>query len=486
MSLHYESAVEIAEGVKSGAYDPVELVDTFIERIAERGDVTNAYVTVLDEQARERAREIRAQVESGEADDLPLAGVPIGMKDLSESKAGVRNTKGLKPLADNVAEETSVTIQRLEDAGAIVVGTTNTPELGHRVRTDNMLQGPTATPFDTDRNAGGSSGGSAAALADGLCALATGSDVGGSLRNPASCCGIVSVKPSHGLVPRGNRLNGFRGHTPVGVLGPMARDVESLGVMLDVLAGKDSVDPFSVPKGDDYTEAAADAPSLDELTVAYSPDLDIFAVDPDVLAAIESTLSAFEAEGATVEEVDLETPSKGELTHAYSVSVTTFFATAVAEIEASLGVDLLGDHADALPAELQTLVSMGRSHGVTEYTEADFPRTELYRAIETVVSEYDALVCPTLATTPLTHDEPMPTEIGGEKTSGMPTDWTLAWPFNLTGHPVVNVPAETADGLPVGMQLVGETYTEADLLGVAAAFEDASPWAYPTQSSNSS
>jgi amidase len=477
MSRYFASAVDIAEGVNSGEYDPVEIVDRFVDRIEERNDVTNAYVNVLADDARERAREVRERVEAGE--DLPLAGVPLAMKDLSETKAGVPNTKGLKPLEDNVAEETSVTIRRLEESGAVVVGTTNTPELGHTVRTDNMLQGPTGTPFDPERNAGGSSGGSAAALADGLCALATGSDVGGSLRNPASCCGVVSVKPSHGLVPRGNRTNGYRGHTPVGVLGPMARDVESLAVMLDVMAGQDRIDPFSVPTPDDYRGAVEAAPDASELSIAYSPDLDIFAVDPRVEEAIESTLSDFEAAGGTVEEVPLDTPSKGDLTHAYSVAVTTFFATSVAEIDESLGMDLLGDHADEVPVELQTLVSMGESNDISEYTTVDFPRTDLYHAVEGALEEYDALVCPTLATPPLTHDEPMPTEIGGESTSGMPTDWTMAWPFNMTGHPVVNVPADTTEGLPVGMQVVGEPHSEARLLGVAAALEEASPWSYP-------
>jgi Asp-tRNA(Asn)/Glu-tRNA(Gln) amidotransferase A subunit family amidase len=125
MSRYFESAVDIAEGVNSGEYDPVEIVDRFVDRIEERNDVTNAYVNVLADDARERAREVRERVEDG--DDLPLAGVPLAMKDLSETKAGVPNTKGLKPLEDNVAEETSVTIRRLEEAGAVVVGTTNTP-----------------------------------------------------------------------------------------------------------------------------------------------------------------------------------------------------------------------------------------------------------------------------------------------------------------------------------------------------------------------
>lgn len=477
MSLYFRSAVEIAEDVRSGELDPVDVVDDFVDHIHERNEVTNAYVTVIEDDARERAREVRAQVESGA--DLPLAGVPLAMKDLSETKAGVRHTMGLKPLTDNVAEETSVTIRRLEDAGAVVVGTTNTPELGHTPVTDNMLQGPTGTPFDPERNAGGSSGGSAAALADGLCALATGSDVGGSLRNPASCCGVVSVKPTMGLVPRGNQVNGFRGHTPVGVLGPMTRDVESLGLMLDVLAGRHRVDPFSVPKQADYAAAAANPLDTEDLSLAYSPDLDVLAVEPEVRGAVRSTLDDLEAVGATVDEVTLDTPPKGDLTHAYSLAVTTFFSTAVAEIEQSLGVDLLDDHADEVPTDLQTLVSMGDSHDIAEYARADFLRTDIYHAVEDALEGYDALVCPTLATLPLGLQEDFPQEIDGEPTGGMPTAWMLSWLFNMTGHPVVNVPADTAEGLPVGMQLVGETFAEPQLLGIARTVEESSPWSYP-------
>jgi Asp-tRNA(Asn)/Glu-tRNA(Gln) amidotransferase A subunit family amidase len=477
VSLHFASAVDIAAGVRAGEHDPVDVVESFLDRIERRNAVTNAFVTVLRDEARERAAAVSELVDAGEA--LPLAGVPVAVKDLTETKAGVPNTMGLAPFADDVAEETSVTVRRLEAAGAVVVGTTNTPELGHSVRTDNDLQGPTGTPFDPDYNAGGSSGGSAAALADGCCALATGSDVGGSLRTPAACCGVVSVKPSFGLVPRGNHVNGFRGHTPVGVLGPMARDVESLALMLDVVAGRDRVDPFSVPTPDDYRPAAADPPDPGDLTLAYSPDLDLFAVEPSVSEAVETTLETLSDAGATVEEVTVDAPPSGELTHAYSLAVTTFFATAVAELNEDRDVALLADYPDAVPSDLRTYVSMGRSHDAVDVATADVPRTTLHHAVEDAMAGCDALVCPTLATPPLTHEEPIPPRIDGEPTGGVPTAWTMAWPFNMTGHPVVNVPAGTVDGLPIGMQVVGPAYGEPRLLEVAAAVEAVAGWGYP-------
>ena len=458
MADHYRSAVDIAAGVNSGEVDPVELVDAAVERIEERNDVTNAFVTVIAEEAREQAREVRERVSAGE--DLPLAGVPLGIKDLGDTKEGVVHTRGLAPLADDVADETALTVRRLEEAGAVPVGTTNTPALGHTVRTVNDVVGPTGTPFDPERNAGGSSGGSAAALADGLVALATGSDVGGSLRNPAACCNVVSVKPTHGLVPNGSDLNGFHGHTPVSVRGPMARDTRSLGRMLDVMAGAEPRDPAA-------------------LEIAYSPGLDLFPVAPETRDSIESTLADLERAGATVEEVELDTPDRHTVNETYMTTVTAYFAETVEELNRDLGYDLLEEHEGEVPDQLREIVEVGESHDITAYTNSNFPRTDLYRAVQDVVEGYDALVCPTVATPPLTHDEPFPPEIDGVETEGMPTDWAMAWVFNLTGHPVVNVPADLADGLPVGMQVVGPTFSEADLLGVAATVEEVSPWGYP-------
>ncbi|MFB6109769.1 MAG: amidase [Halodesulfurarchaeum sp.] len=478
MGGDYRSAIDVADAVSAGERDPEAIVEEAIDRIEARNDRTNAFVTITAEYARERARDVAARLANGA--DLPLAGVPVGVKDLGDTIEGVVHTRGLSPLADNVAEETAVVVERLEEAGAIPVGTTNTPALGHTVRTDNDLVGPTASPFDTGRNAGGSSGGSAAALAEGLVPLATGSDVGGSLRNPAACTNVVSVKPTHGLVPKGTGLNGFLGTSPVAVRGPMARDTRSLGRMLDVMAGIDSIDPFSVPAPDEY-EPAARPRDPGDLDLAYSPDLDLFPVAPAVRESLDTTLSALEDEGATVERVSLDVPDRHEVNQAYLQTVTTFFATEVEEVSRELGYDLVAEHREDLTEQFLAIVETGRNQDAMDVTSADFTRTELYHAVEDVLDRYDALVAPTLATPPLTHDEPFPTEIDGESTGGMPTDWTLAWIFNLTGHPVVNVPAALTDGLPVGMQVVGRPFAEATLLGIAATVESVSPWQYPDE-----
>ncbi len=477
MSVHFDSAAAIAAAVRSGNLDPVEIVDATLDRIEARRDVTNAFITTLPDEARERAHQVRARADAGES--LPLAGVPVGIKDLGETKAGVRSTHGLGLLRDNVATETSVTVERLEAAGAVVVGTTSTPALGHTVRTFNDIVGQTGTPFDPERNTSGSSGGSAAALADGLCALATGSDVGGSLRNPASTCNVVSVKPTLGVVPNVSRVNGFGNHTPVGVRGPMARDVESLALGLDVMAGQASVDPFSVPHRTRYRDAVDTPTDPADLELAYSPGLDLFPIDPAVRESVESTLDGMEAAGATVTRVSLDVPDRHIVNETYMRTVTTYFAKEVEALNRELGIDLVGDHSDDLPPVLVDMVGAGEGHDMTDYAYADFPRTELYHAIESVLSDVDALVCPTLSTPPLTHDEPVPPEIDGTETNGMPTDWAIGWIFNLTGHPVVNVPADLADGLPIGMQLVGPAFSEPRLLEIASAVEAERPWTYP-------
>jgi Asp-tRNA(Asn)/Glu-tRNA(Gln) amidotransferase A subunit family amidase len=479
LELCHRSATDLAAAVRAGDLSPVDLVRAHLDRIDALGDRTNAFVTVLADEAMERAREAERAVENGE--DLgPLGGVPVAIKDLSFTKAGVPFTMGMAPLADNAAEEDSIGVERIEAAGGIVVGTTNTPEMGHTPRTYNEFVGPTGTPFDPTYNAGGSSGGSAAALAEGLAPLATGSDVGGSLRVPASCCGVASVKPTFGLLPRANRPNAFGAHTPFAVVGPMARTVDDLGLLLSVLAGREDSDPFSAPVGESYTGIDPTDPA--DLTLGYSADLDVFAVDPAVERAVRDAVGTLETAGATVADLSIDGPDYDDLTHAYGVSATVSFADSARYVEREHGLDLTGEDAGEVSESFVRTLELGRGHDALDYLGTDEVRTELYDAVEAALEGVDALVCPTLATPPLTHDEPFPTEIDGESRGGLPMDWMLAWPFNMTGHPVVSVPAGLTDeGLPVGLQVVGPRFSEAELLAVGKAFEAANPWdeSYP-------
>lgn len=470
--VHYRSATALAAAVRAGDLSPVDLLDAVYERIDERADRLNAFITLTRESARKRAHEAEQAAQAGDIWG-PLHGIPVAIKDLHDRKAGVRNTFGAKPFDDHVADKTAATVERLEAAGAIVVGTTNTPEFGHMARTDNTLVGATPTPFDTTRIAGGSSGGSAAALADGLVPLATGSDLGGSLRTPAACCHVASVKPTFGLIPRTTRPNAFKNHTPVAVVGPMARTVEDLALAMSVLAGPDDRDPFSVPQQGDDFDAQLDRPA-EELRVGYCPDLGGFTVEPAVRQIVDEAVGALADAGAIVENVTLNGPPKSELDLAFAKAAGVRFATLAREVEETHGVDLMA--ADVSETLKQT-IGIGRGYEAVDYNAGDLPRTELYEAVEAGLAGHDAIVCPTLAVPPFGLDEPEPTEIAGEPANGTLTDWTLVWPFNMTNHPVVCVPAGlTDDGLPVGLQIVGRRYDEPTLLGVGAAFERANPW----------
>jgi amidase/aspartyl-tRNA(Asn)/glutamyl-tRNA(Gln) amidotransferase subunit A len=451
-----------------------------LERIHERDQELNAFVTVLDDQARERAREAEAAVESG-AELGPLHGVPLAVKDLFDFKAGVQNTMGSKPFEEFVPDESATYVERLEDAGAIIVGKTNTPEFGHKGTTDNRIQGPTSTPYDLDRNAGGSSGGSAAAVADGIVPVAQGSDGGGSIRIPASFCGAYGFKASYGRVAQATRPDAFQSHTPTIHAGPITRNVEDAALMLDVMAGPHPRDPLSVPdENPDYHGAVRRG--IEDFDVAYSPQFDVFPVDDRVRAVTDDAVGAFEAAGATVERIDLGLSHDHEkLSDLWIRQIGMLYHSAVEAFKQD-GIDLLGEHRDDLCAEFAELLEDTKDLSVTEYKRDEHLRTEVYDAIQDVFMTYDILVTPTLAVPPVENEYRADTQtLGPREINGEPVDpligWCLTYPINFTGHPAASIPAGLTRGsLPVGLQLVGDRFADTDVLAASGAFERVRPW----------
>ena len=296
------TAAEIAHGIRLGRFSSVEVTEQHLDRIHARNDRTNSFITVTDELARELASYADDAIASGTVFG-PLHGVPVAIKDLDDVE-GVRRTSGSLLFEDNVSEADAPFVERLKAAGAVIVGKTNTPEFALGTTTDNRIIGKTGAPFDPDRVAGGSSGGAAAAVGDNLVPLAQGSDTGGSIRAPASFCGVYGLKPTFGVIPKVSRPDGFAIHTPFSHHGPLTRTVEDAALMLDVMAGEHPKDPFSVPARDTYT-SAINRP-IDELRIAYSPDLGLYPIDPAVRATLDDAISAFERAGATVERTDPE------------------------------------------------------------------------------------------------------------------------------------------------------------------------------------
>jgi Asp-tRNA(Asn)/Glu-tRNA(Gln) amidotransferase A subunit family amidase len=467
----FVSAVQLAERIRSGERAPTDVINAVLERIDDRNARTNAFVTVTAEAAREAAREAERAVEEG--DELgPLHGVPIAVKDLNET-AGIRTTFGSPLFAENVPDTDDVLVKRMKEAGAIVVGKTNTPEFGHKGTTDNPVFGATGTPYDPTRTAGGSSGGSAAAVADGLVPIAQGSDGGGSIRIPASCCNVVGLKPSFGRVPSDSRPDGF-GHTPFGQAGPLARTVEDAALLCSVLAGPSDTDPFSLPGDDTNVVAAVDEP-VDDIRVAYSPDLGVFPLEDRVRTVVDDAVDDLSSAVATVDRVD---PAFEHDRETMLESWMTGYRVGMAErasVLAERGLDPF-DRREELTPEVIEGMEAGMACSAVEYKRADIVRTDVFDAVQEVFDEYDALLSSTVALPPFDTEMLGPDEVAGEPVHPL-YGWFLTWPFNMTGHPAASVPAGFADGLPVGLQVVGPRFDDERVISIAAALERVRPWA---------
>ena len=472
--LCFTPATELATRIRQGDLSPVTVVNAFLDRIERVNPQINAYVTVLDEQAREQARQAEQAVQSG-AELGPLHGVPVAIKDLVDV-AGVKTTSGSKLLADSVADKNDTTVTRLQAAGAIILGKTNTPEFGRKPMTTNLLHGPTGNPWDVSKTAGGSSGGSGAAVAAGLAPIAQGSDTAGSIRVPASACGVFGLMPDFGRVPKGpTRSDAFVYSGPCSFIGPMTRTVEDAALMLDVMAGPHSADPFSLPERDfDYTSITQR--SIADLKIAFSPNLGICEVEPEIQDIVETAAEAFEQANATVEQVDTVFEQTWDDLHdALEVLLQERYRGMYEDWQTTRGIDLL-EHQEDVTEEVISRIEKSLELSVLDVQRAQRVRTRGYDTVQSLLQEYDLLVTPTLGTSPFSK-ETKPKQI-----NGVPIDplhgWILTWPINLTGNPTASVPAGfTDDGLPVGMQIIGRRHADDTVLTASAAFQRMQPWA---------
>jgi len=462
----FRPATELADQLQEGDVTPTEAVEAYLDRIHERDEEVNAYVTVIEEEARAAAEAAEQAVSDG-ADPGPLHGVPVALKDLRDLKEGVHHSFGSKLIGDlgYEAERTSAVVERLEDAGAIVLGKTNVPEFGHKGVTQNEYVGATASPIDTEYNAGGSSGGSAAAVAAGMAAVATGSDAGGSIRIPATACGVFGHKPSFGVVPVDSRPNAFGVKTHHTVQGPLTRSVDDAALVLDVVAGQHPRDPSSVPVDIDF-RSAVDQP-VDDLRVGYSPELGVFPVEDEVETVVSAAANALADAGATVEPATVDHGfSMEEVASAIETTFSTSLVGVAETLQEAFGLDLR-EYPDQVSGSLLEMLATGDEKTVADAATTGITRTALFDAVQDTFEEYDLLVTPTLATS------------GMELHTDRGLDWELAltWPFNWTGHPAASVPAGvTDDGLPVGMQVVGRRYEDDTVLAASAAVERERPW----------
>ena len=470
------SAIQLARLVRARELSPVELVRDTLDRIEQRNKSVNAFVTVCADQAREAAERAERAVLAG--DELgPLHGVPIGVKDL-DPVAGMPVTRGSRVFANRIAKDTILCVARLQQAGAIVVGKTNTPEFGHKAVTDNTLFGPTSTPFNLAMNAGGSSGGSAAAVAEGLVPIAHGSDGGGSLRVPAAFCGVFTMMTTFGRVAVPARPNAFRRFNPQVVHGALSRSVEDCAVALDAMSGGDSRDPYSFTPQDKLTDGLTR--SLRGKRIAYLPDLGGYPVEQEVERVARAALPALTEAGAQVVEVDFRLPvPHGEITAMWRSFLSVCHAES-AEVSRRQGIDMVEEFGAVIDDEyIESVIAGGRLSAI-DLRMLDIVRTQVFDAFADLFDSYDLITSPVNGVAGIPNEDDR-TTAGPREVAGQPVDhlvgWSLTGPFNLIASPAASVPAgRSRNGVPVGLQIAGPRFHDLDVIAACAAFERHRPW----------
>ncbi|MFJ8674598.1 amidase [Streptomyces sp. NPDC093589] len=468
--LHDLTALEQAGAIRSGELSPVELTEHYLARIDRLDDALGAFLTRTPEIARKQAAEAESEAAAARREDRelpPLHGVPVPVKDLNQV-ASVRCTMGSRALADHVPTVDDHVAGKLRAAGTVLLGKTNTPEFGLPCYTENGLAPPARTPWDLQRSAGGSSGGAAAAVAGGLAPVAHASDGGGSIRIPASVCGLFGIKPSRGRVSSGPVLHDITG---LSTSGPLARTVADAAALLDVLAGPMPGDPYAapaLPPGDTFAGYARRAPG--RLRVAVLTDAPIPGVEihPDCRAATADTAALLGELGHQVEELAL--PADDGIRYAFTRVWSVMAANRPVPPE---GEELL------MPLT-RYLRARGAEVSGTDFAAAQYAFRMLAQTLADGLMPpggYDVILSPTVARPPvpvgaLRDDADPQAEFAA---IGAFTPFTAL--YNATGQPAVSIPLQwNADGLPLGVMLGGRYGDEATLISLSAQLEAARPW----------
>ncbi|MEL7155300.1 MAG: amidase [Actinomycetota bacterium] len=457
--LIWSTAGELVDRMKAKELSAREVTEAHLARIDEVNPTLNAVVTLTAERALAAAAAADDALAGGQ-EVGPLHGLPAVHKDLHET-AGIRTTMGSPLFADNVPERNAAIVQRMLDAGAITLGKSNTPEFGAGSQTFNEVFGATLNPYDTSRTCGGSSGGAAVALAAGMVPIADGSDMGGSLRNPASFCNVVGFRPTPGRVPVLPTVNGWAN---LGVHGPMARTVADVALFLTAIVGADRRSPISLPGAAHRFGGDLDR-DLTGTRIAFSPRLGDLPVDPAVVEVLEGTRSVFEGLGVEVVDVDPDLRAADEVFQ--TLRAFTF----------ELGFGRLFDEfPEQMKGTVQWNVERGRALTGPDVGSAERARTELFQRFSDFMVDYDWLVLPAAQVPPFPVETEWISEIDGVELTTY-IDWMKACSrITVTSHPAISVPGGfTPEGLPVGVQIVGRHLDDFGVLQIAHAFEQANP-----------
>jgi amidase len=456
--LSEKSATELVSLVGGRDVSVMEVARACLDRVHDYNPALNAIVT-LNPQFLDESEESDRRLSSGGA-IRSLEGVPFVVKDIIGTK-GLRTTFGSVIYEHHIPTDDAITVERLRAAGAILLGKANTPEFATDINTTNKIFGLTRNPVNLNVSAGGSSGGSASAVAADMSPIALGTDLGGSIRIPSAWCGVCGMRPSPGRVPV--HRPDFGWDTLVAhVEGPIARTVADLGLMLAAIAGPDDRDPSSLAgQGHDYAQAAHRPVSLNGRRIAYSADLSgLFPVDPEVEAATRAAAREFEAMGSIVEEASFDTSDVREI-----IAGTRGFG-----LVARFG-DLVDRFHDKMAAQLVGQVSDAVQQDLRSVAKAERLRTQFWHRIRTFLERYDFILTPTVGAPPFCINKPLPTRIGHRSIERYYDIFLSTYAFSLVGLPAVSVPCGfTGSGLPIGLQIVGRRLRDDSVLGAAAAY----------------
>ena len=450
----------IADDVRAGRRSASDVLEHQLERIELLDPGLGAFVFLDIDGAREAAAKVDESVALG-VDPGRLAGLPVGVKELEEV-AGWPHTFACTLFANRVASFTSTQVSRARAAGAVPLGLTASPEFGATSFTASALHGVTRNPWNLDRTPGGSSGGSAAAVAAGLVLLETGSDSAGSLRIPASFSGVVGFKGTYGRVPRGP---GYVGSANFRSYGALTRSVRDAARFLDCVVGPDERDPLSLPHPGLSYEFAIDDVELAGRRVAWTADLGFGVCDPDVAVTARSAAAAL-VRAAAFDDLDVEV--------ALPDPAAAWEVLGLPDLYSGLR-SYFPERAGEVPPGLRAGFEAATEISVEDLCRAHAARHALVEALADLFERVDLLLLPTTPTAAFAAEGPMPAEIGGRPVDPLLTV-ALTYPFNLSGHPAVSVPGGCVDSAPIGLQIVGRRHDDLLVLAAAAAFERAMPW----------
>ena len=461
----FMSACDMKDAILRQELTSQEITETIIERIEKINPIVNAYCTPTIDIARDMAKKADEAVKKGEKLGI-LNGIPTSIKDLMQTK-GIRTTYGSKLYEDFIPEQDDIVVQRLMEAGCVLLGKTNTPAFGAIALTNNLIFGETKNPWNLATNSGGSSGGAASSVAGGLGPLALGSDGGGSIRVPCSCCGVFGLKPTYGRIPSYPRIGiAFKS---MDHYGPIVRYVKDAALMLNVMKGHHPADNNSLPDDNiDYLKSLEEKPK--KLKIGYSTTLGFGKIlDDEVKENILDNVQKFEQFDWDVEEAKLKIRNP-------ELSFKTLVSTGYAY---DLKKDY-GKNPEAIDPYLVASIILGLDNSSMNIGKAMEQRKRVYEVMYQYFKNFDILITPT---TPCTAFKPKWLETGtvfptiGKKALSIMSWMTFTYPFNMTGLPAASIPSGwNSAELPIGMQIVGKLYDDKTVLQVSKAFEEIAPW----------